>query len=63
MNINFTSDRDVREQIVLPALGQFADDHDVDSIVSETILGWDEKGHAILVDEDTFWHVVKRHAF
>ena len=61
MNINFTSDRDVREQMVLPALGEYAADHDVDAIVSEVILGWDEQGHAVLVDDETFWTIVERH--
>ena len=62
MNINFTSDRDVREQMVLPALGEYAAEHDVDAIVSEVILGWDERGNAVLVEDDEFWTIVERHA-
>lgn len=62
MNATYTTANDVRDQLVLPALGDYATEHDVDAIVSAVILGWDDKGHAILVEDDDFWTIVERHA-
>lgn len=62
MNTTYTSANDVRDQLVLPALGEYADEHDVDAIVSDVILGWDDKGHAVLVEDEKFWTIVELHA-
>lgn len=62
--------RNVRDNVVLPVLGEFADEHDVDGIVSDLldhypITGWvctgTEYTHPDL-DEDVFWSVVQQHA-
>lgn len=58
-----TSDRDVRDRYVLPALTRFAHLFDVDAIVADVIVGWtiEPTPHAIVVHYDDFWTIVERH--
>lgn len=58
-----TSDRDVRDRYVLPALTRFSDLFDVDAIVADVIVGWtiEPTPHAIVVHDDDFWGIVERH--
>lgn len=59
----YTSDSDVRDRFVVPALGEYVEDFDVDGIVSAVILGADSDGLGtfLVVDEDPvrFWVTVE----
>lgn len=57
-----TSDQDVRDRYVLPALTRFTDLFDVDAIVADVIVGWTiEPTPRAIVVRDGFWGIVERH--
>lgn len=69
----YTTIQDVIEQAVLPALGEYADDHDADAIAREAYtyrVDHDAHGNELLntagfeqaVTDDEFWQIVQRHA-
>ena len=67
----FTTDRDAKEQVIIPALGDSVDEHDIDAIFSEAFAHRVdiEDGNEVLttagfeqvVDETEFWQIVERH--
>lgn len=72
MTKRFTTKDDAIQQDILPALGEFADSHDIDGIFAETFeykVDVNDKGQENLntagfeqiVDTDTFWTIVEKH--
>lgn len=70
--MRYATKRDVIEQEILPALGDYADQHDVEAIADATFVyrvETDERGRKLLdtagyvraVGETRFWEIVKRH--
>ena len=68
---SWTTDRDYIYQVIIPALGDDADDHDVEGIwqqlLDDEILVYDEERQSFVeADPETatsdFWEIVKQHA-
>lgn len=60
-NAQYTSKTDVVAQVILPALGENADDFDIDAIF-DAAFGWDDEGHLVqTVSSDEFWQIVEAH--
>ncbi len=70
--VRYTTRPDAIEQAILPALGDHADDYDVDAICQETFdyrVDTDQHGNELLntagfeqtVTDDEFWEIVARH--
>lgn len=60
MNVTFTTRTRAIEQVILPALGEYAADFDIDAIADE-VLGNYEHGYVQKVDTDEFWEIVAKH--
>ncbi len=58
---SFTTAQDVTEQIVLPALGEFAGSFDVEAITA-AIYEWQDGRIVIIAEGDDFWAIVAQHA-
>lgn len=66
------TDHDIREQVVLPALQEYAAEHDVDAIVAELLetyprAEWEYSEADLSYTHpecgyDDFWAIVERHA-
>lgn len=70
--MRFSSMRDVIDQAIIPALGDDANDYDVEAIAAETFgyeVNEDEHGNQLLntagfvqvVSEERFWEIVELH--
>lgn len=59
----FTTKTDALDRIILPALGEWAEDHDVDAIFDEA-FEFDTAAQAFYqsATEEEFWEIVERHA-
>lgn len=57
----FTTITDVIEQIVLPSLGEYAADYDVEAIARD-IYEWQDGQIVITAEGDDFWEIAERHA-
>lgn len=57
----FTTKQDAIAQVITPALGDYADDFDIDQIFDAT-FEYDGKGFTQIVDQDTFWAEVEKAA-
>ena len=57
----YSTKTDAIAQAILPALGEHADDFDIDAIFDEA-YGWDDEGHLVqTVSDDEFWQIVEAH--
>lgn len=56
-----TDRNDFIELEILPTLGEFADDFDVDAIVDEVSEFDPVDGYVMAVGEDEYWEAVRRH--
>jgi hypothetical protein len=72
VNMRFSTKREVIDQAVTPALGDFAADYDIDAIADETFayeVDEDGDGNELLntagfvqaVSEERFWEIVEAH--
>lgn len=52
--------RDVIDQVILPALGDYHEDYHVDDIAHQVTDYVPGRGLVICADEDYFWDVVER---
>lgn len=71
--MRYTTKTDAIEQAILPALGEYAADHDIDAIFDEAFayrIDTNDRGQELLdsagyeqtVDTDDFWAIVAKHA-
>lgn len=57
---SFTTITDVNDQLVIPALGEWVDDYDVESIADE-ITEWRDNKLVVTCDDEEFWKIVESH--
>jgi hypothetical protein len=68
----YTTKRDAIEALIVPALGEFGDDYDINAIADETLayaVDTDADGNELLntagfeqiVADDKFWTIVTKH--
>jgi len=56
----FSSRQDAIELLILPALGDFVEDFDVEAIADE-VLDYRDGGFTSVVDDEEFWEIVQKH--
>ena len=61
MSDTYTTKQDAIEQAILPALGEFAADHDVDAIFNAT-SAYEGAGFVQTATVDEFWAAVEANA-
>ena len=61
MSDTYTTKQDAIEQAILPALGEFAADHDVDAIFNAT-FAYEGAGFVQTATVDEFWAAVEASA-
>lgn len=57
----YTTAQDVIEQVVIPSLGEYAADFDVEAIAAD-ITEWIDGKLTVTAEGDDFWTIAQRHA-
>lgn len=63
MTTTYTTDADIRDQFVIPALGEFVADFDVDAITADVVKAaeWDDKGRLVVDADLDIYEIAQRH--